>query len=228
MTPHEFGQQIRVANTSVTGTEKRAASSVAYALAKLATKRAAEMEKESNRVLKLLGALGTGAKNVDRGAGHLLRGIGGMLGGAGYAGRAVGAGAQMAGRGAQAVGDTVLNNVTRVPSRILGTGAGGVIRDVGRVGGHVAGGAGAAASLAGKATSLVGQGLQGAGKVLNYASQIPGVRTLAAAPVVAGGAMAAKPYVPSIGVQNPVDVEMPEWNPGRFALRNPIKLQWDN
>lgn len=227
MTPREFGQRVRAANTPAVAEEKRAARSIAPALVALA---ATELEKEAGggfRAAKaILSALGSAGKTVDQGAGKLLGGLGGIFSGFGHAGRAVGVGAQAAGRGAQQLGSRLVNNVTAVPNRVMGTSAGGVLRDMGRVTGHAAGAAGSAASLAGKATKLVGEGAQGLGKGLNWMSNIPGLRTLAAAPVVAGGAMAARPYIPSVGLQSPVSIDMPEYHSGDVSLRNPITLKW--
>jgi hypothetical protein len=213
---------------------------VATALVAMAVKRAAEMEKDAAGLGGLLSGIGSlartapaalasGAKMVgnagkfvNTGSKNFLRATGNALQGGGQVGQAVGGLAGRVGRFGQQMGTGIIGAAENIPTRMLGTNMGRPIRDVTQAAGHAMRATGSAIGGTGGGVGLVGKGMNAAGQGLKRVSQMGyGIPTAAAIPVAAGAAMAAKPFVPNVGLQNPVEAS------ANVNFRNPITLNWD-
>lgn len=165
--------------------------------------------------------IGNAGKFVNTGSKNLLRATGNVLQGGGQVGSAVGGLAGRVGRFGQQVGSGVINAAGHIPTNILGTNAGRPIRDAAQAVGHGVRAMGSAVSGTGGGVGLAGKGLNMAGQGLKSVSQMGGaIPTLAAAPVAVGAAMAAKPFVPNVGLQNPI-ANM------NANFRSPVTVNWD-
>ena len=216
---------------------KTANTTFANALVAMAVKRAAAMDKEAANPFAALGSLartlpaaaasgakmlGTAGKLVNRGSQNFLRATGNVLQGGGQVGQAVGGLAGRVGRFGQQAGTGILQAADKIPTRMLGTNMGRPIRDVTQAAGHALRGASSVVGGAGGGAGLVGKGMNAAGQGLKRVSQMGyGIPTAAAIPVAAGAVMAAKPFVPNVGLQNPVQAS------GNVNFRSPVTVNWN-
>jgi hypothetical protein len=211
------------------------ANKVASALVSMAMYRAAKMEKDAG-LASAFGSLartapaalaagaktiGNAGKFINRGSQNFLRATGNVLQGGGQVGKAVGGVAGRVGRFGQQMGTGIVNAAENIPTRMLGTNMGRPIRDAAQATGHALRATGSVVGGTGGGVGMVGKGMNAAGQGLKRVSQMGyGIPTAAAIPVAAGAAMAAKPFVPNVGVQNPI-ANM------SANLRSPITVNWD-
>lgn len=221
------------------------ASKTAQALVALVNQKVA-MTKEAGGMARILSALGTlartapaaigktvasggaAAKAINRGASNIVRGTGNLTSGAGHVLSGLGTVGGRLGRATQQLSGGVINAADAIPSRILGTNSGRVIRDIIQSLGHGGRAVGGVLSGTGAGLGAAGAGAQNLGKGLKHVSKMKyGVPTVAAAPIVAGGVMAGKEFMPNVDVQSPVYTRERYQPTTEYGFRNPIRISWD-
>lgn len=166
-----------------------------------------------------------GGSAINTGAKKLVRGFGNVASGAGHVANAAGTAAQMAGR-AGVQGGQRLTAVGDMAAKNMGRMGGGVTQDVLHTVGHTSRLAGRASNLVGSAANMAGKGLSAAGSGLQRVADMGyGVPTVAAGGLLAGTAMAAKPFVPDVSIQNPVNMKFKAPSVD-FNMRSPVSVKW--
>ena len=177
---------------------------------------------------KTVASTGAAAQAVNRGASNIVRGTGNLTAGAGHVLSGLGTVGGRLGRATQQISGGVINAADAIPTRILGTNSGRVIRDIIQSLGHGGRAVGGVLSGTGAGLGAAGQGARNLGQGLKHVSKMKyGVPTLAAAPIVAGGVMAGKELAPNVDVQSPVYTRERYRPTTEYGFRNPIRVSWD-